>query len=144
MFRTLLSFLLVLAVAAETSAQTTAPTGATTTTAIKTTTARTRTTTRRPVKKARRTTVRKTTTRRVGATTSPAPAAGERTAIGPGGNGAVGSSATADSKGENVYAAPGMPVHVQSGKVEAYNGRAAGERAPAKGSSTLTPAASPK
>ena len=143
MFRTLLSFLLLLAVAAETSAQTT-PAGATTTTATKTTTARTRTTTRRPVKKARRTIVRKTTTRSVGATSSPAPAAGERTAIGPGGNGAVGSSATADSKGENVYAAPGMPVHVQTGKVEPYNGRAAGERAPAKGSSTLTPAASPK
>lgn len=142
MFRTLLSFLLLLAVAAETSAQTT-PAGATTTTATKTT-ARTRTTTRRPVKKARRTIVRKTTTRSVGAASSPAPAAGERTAIGPGGNGAVGSSATADSKGENVYAAPGMPVHVQTGKVESYNGRAAGERAPAKGSSTLTPAASPK
>lgn len=143
MFRTLLSFLLLLAVAAETSAQTT-PAGATTTTATKTT-ARTRTTTRRPVKKARRTMVRKTTTRRVGATSAPArPAVAERTAIGPGGNGAVGSSATADSKGENVYAAPGMPVNVQTGKVESYNGRPAGERAPAKGNSTLTPAASPK
>ncbi len=52
-------------------------------------------------------------------------ARGNRNDIGPAGNGAVGSTEEADGKGQNVYAAPGMPVNVDNPKkVEGYNGPA--------------------
>ncbi len=127
MIRTLLSLLLLLAVGAEASAQTT-PAAVTTSTI-----ARTKTTTRRPVKKARVTT-RKTTVKKVGA--AKASETGGRNDIGPGGNGAVGSTESADGKGQSVYAAPGMPVNVSNPKkVEGYNGKPV----PAKSGTTLTP-----
>ena len=57
--------------------------------------------------------------------------------IGPGGNGAVGSTEAADGKGQGVYAAPGMPVNVDNPKkVEGYNGPAPTR---ARRGTTLTP-----
>ncbi|GAB2854048.1 hypothetical protein [Hymenobacter ruber] len=120
MIRTVLTLVLALAIAAEASAQT-AP--ATKTATRKTTTTRTAT----PKKMVTRNT-----------TASPAPAeTGDRTKIGPGGNGAVGSTESADGKGQSVYAAPGMPVNVDNPKkVGSYNGPAPVR---SKGGTTLTP-----
>ena len=71
------------------------------------------------------------------ANTTAAPAAGGRDDIGPGGNGAVGSTETADGKGQGVYAAPGMSVKVSDPKkVGGYNGPAP---ARSKTPTTLTP-----
>jgi hypothetical protein len=65
------------------------------------------------------------------------PVPGTRHDIGPGGNGAVGSTESADGKGQNAYAAPGMPVNVDNPKkVEGYNGPAPTK--PRSGT-TLTP-----
>ena len=136
MIRTLFSLLLALAVAAEASAQT-APATATKTTA------RTKTATRRAVRKTPRTTTRKTSARKTGATSAPArPAAetGGRNDIGPGGNGARGSTASADGQGQGVYAAPGMSVKVGNPrKVGNYDGSPAGTPARTRGGTTLTP-----
>ncbi len=58
------------------------------------------------------------------------------------GNGAPSSSSANDGgKGQGVYAAPGMPVHIKSGKrVEPYNStnQKPGDK-PAKGTTTLSP-----
>ena len=119
MFRTLLSCLLLLAFAAESSAQTTAPATVRHTTQQKTTTRHTTTS------KPRRTTVRKTSTKKVGMiapATRPVAAA------------AV--SSPASGQGHGVYAAPGEPVNIQSGATTGYDG-AAPRRA--KASTTLTP-----
>lgn len=120
MIRSVLTLTLALACMAEASAQT-AP--ATKATARKTTTTR-------------RATSKKMVSRNT--TASPAPAeTGGRTKPGPAGNGAVGSTESADGKGQNAYAAPGMPVNIDNPKkVEGYNGPA-----PARGKSrtTLTP-----
>ena len=84
----------------------------------------------------RKTTPKKTVMRNT--TASPAPTeTGGRTKPGPAGNGSVGSTESADGKGQSVYAAPGMPVNVDNPKkVEGYNGPA-----PTRGKSrtTLTP-----
>ncbi|MBF9222545.1 hypothetical protein [Hymenobacter ruricola] len=126
MVRTLLSVAFALAVVAEAAAQS-APAGTTKTTQ----------TTRKTTRPAARTqaTTRATTTKRTN--TTAAPANGGRDDIGPGGNGAVGSTESADGKGQSVYAAPGMPVNVDNPKkVEGYNGPAP---ARAKTPTTLTP-----
>jgi hypothetical protein len=114
MTRSFLTLMLALAVTAAASAQT-AP-------AAKTAT--------------RKTTPKKMATRNT--TASPAPAeTGDRTKIGPAGNGAVGSTESADGKGQNAYAAPGMPVNIDNPKkVEGYNGPAP---ARTKSGTTLTP-----
>jgi hypothetical protein len=78
-----------------------------------------------PVKKTTKTraTTTRSTTMQNQAATKPTP--GGRNDIGPGGNGAVGSTESADGKGQGVYAAPGMPVNVDNPKkVEGYNGPA--------------------
>jgi hypothetical protein len=114
LLRSFLASLMVLTVAVSATAQTTP--------AKKTTT------------KARATTSR-STTMQSRAAAKPVP--GTRHDIGPGGTGAVGSTESADGKGQNAYAAPGMPVNVDNPKkVEGYNGPA-----PAKPRSgtTLTP-----
>jgi hypothetical protein len=128
MFRILLSGALALAVVAEASAQS-APANTTRATTTKTT-AHTATKSR--------TATRKTTATRTGAANaSAARAAGGRDDVGPGGNGAVGSTETADGKGQNAYAAPGMPVNVDNPKkVGGYNGPAPTR---AKSRTTLTP-----
>lgn len=82
---------------------------------------------------------RKATTRPAPKNTTAQPArnAAGRSDIGPAGNGAVGSTESADGKGQNVYAAPGMPVNVDNPKkVQGYNGPA-----PVRGrrGTTLTP-----
>ncbi|GAB3875743.1 hypothetical protein GCM10028824_31890 [Hymenobacter segetis] len=120
MIRSVLTLILALAIAAEASAQT-AP--ATKTAARKTTTTR-------------KTTAKKMVTRNT--TARPAPAeTGGRTKTGPAGNGSVGSTESADGKGQSVYAAPGMPVNVDNPKkVEGYNGPAP---ARTKSRTTLTP-----
>lgn len=141
MFRLLFSLLLILALGAGAMAQT-APVDRPTA-SPKTTTRTTTTTTHRPVKKARRTTIRKTTVKRLGAATNttpaPAPAPASPAVGASGGNGVTGSTEGADGKGQGSYAAPGMPIDVQSGKVESYNGPAPGERTRAKKSTTLAP-----
>ncbi|GAB3854715.1 hypothetical protein GCM10028822_24910 [Hymenobacter terrigena] len=114
MIRSILTLMFALAVMAEASAQTA------------------------PATKAapRTTTPKKMVTRNT--TASPAPAeTGGRTKVGPAGNGAVGSTESADGKGQSVYAAPGMPVNVDNPKkVGSYNGPAP---ARTKTSTTLTP-----
>ncbi|MDO7850081.1 hypothetical protein [Hymenobacter convexus] len=121
MLRSLLSALLALAIVAEAAAQS-AP--ATKTTKAKTTKTATRTAT-----------TRNTTMKPASART--APNSGGRNDIGPGGNGAVGSTESADGKGQSVYAAPGMPVNVDNPKkVQGYNGPAP---ARTKSRTTLTP-----
>ena len=114
MIRAVLTLILALAVAAEASAQNAPATKA----------AAHRTAPKQAV-------VRNTTAR-------PAPAeTGGRTKIGPGGNGAVGSTESADGKGQGVYAAPGMSVKVDNPKnVGGYNGPAPTRP---KSSTTLTP-----
>ncbi|WP_201984088.1 hypothetical protein [Hymenobacter rubidus] len=106
MSRTLFSLLLTLAVVVDASAQTTPTASATT--------ARTKTTTRRPLKTAPHPTQKTSVKSRTAAATA----------------------APSDSRGENVYAAPGMPVNV-----ETANQPAATQPTPAKrkGSTTLTP-----
>ncbi len=140
MFRILFSLLLILALGAGATAQTAPAPGPT---ASPKTTTRTTTTTHRPVKKARRTTIRKTTVKRLGAATNttpaPAPAPASPAVGASGGNGVTGSTEGADGKGQGSYAAPGMPIDVQSGKVESYNGPAPSERTRAKKSTTLAP-----
>jgi hypothetical protein len=124
MLRSLLSALFALAFIAEATAQS-AP-------ATKTTTA-TKATTRTAT--ARNTTMKPAATRAAAA--SKAASSGGRNDIGPGGNGAVGSTESADGKGQNVYAAPGMPVNVDNPKnVQGYNGPAP---ARTKSRTTLTP-----
>lgn len=122
MFRTLLSLVVALTIVAKASAQT-APAGTTKKTAV-----------HRSATKKTTFTTRKTTN----TTSQPAaPEYGTRTDIGPGGNGAVGSTESADGKGQGVYAAPGMPVNVDNPKkVEGYNGPAPTK--PRSGT-TLTP-----
>ena len=120
LFRSFLSALTLLAVVASASAQTT-PVRKTT-----------KTTTRRPATKTRSTTMQSRAAKPIDP-----PVPGTRHDIGPGGNGAVGSTEAADGKGQSVYAAPGMPVNVDNPKkVEGYNGPA-----PVRGKSrtTLTP-----
>lgn len=132
MFRTLLTLLVALAIAAEASAQS-APAATTKTTV------RTKTAVRRPAAKTKRTTTHKATktVRTANTTAQPAPEYGTRTDIGPGGNGATGSTESADGKGQGVYAAPGMPVNVDNPKkVEGYNGPAP---ARPRNGTTLTP-----
>ncbi|MBO2010449.1 hypothetical protein [Hymenobacter negativus] len=82
-----------------------------------------------PVKKTTKTTstARATTSRSTTMQSQSAAKAtpGGRNDIGPAGNGAVGSTENADGKGQNAYAAPGMPVNVDNPKkVEGYNGPA--------------------
>lgn len=120
MFRTLLSCLLLLAFAAESSAQTPAPATVRHTTQQKTTTRRSTTS------KPRRTTVRRTSTKRVGMV---APATRPVAVAAP-------ASSPASGKGQGVYAAPGEPVNIQSGATTGYDG-AAPRRT--KASTTLTP-----
>jgi hypothetical protein len=123
MFRTLLTLLLTLTIVAEASAQST-PAGTTKTTG------RTKATPRRPAPKASPT---KRTVANTTANTTAQPVKG----IGAGGNGVAGSTETADGKGQNVYAAPGMPVNIDNPKkVEGYNGPAPTK--PRSGT-TLTP-----
>ncbi|WP_210513668.1 hypothetical protein [Hymenobacter terricola] len=133
MIRTLFSLLLALAVAAEASAQATP--------GVKTKTAtHTKTTVHRPAKV--RSTTHKTTVKGAAAQSSApsAPAAGGRNDIGPGGNGAVGSTESADGKGQNAYAAPGMPININNPKkVGDYNGDPAGKPARRRSGTTLTP-----
>ncbi|MGY3091199.1 hypothetical protein ACVWYF_004265 [Hymenobacter sp. UYAg731] len=120
MIRSVLALLLALTVAAGASAQT-APA---TKTATRKTTITRKTTPKRAV-------VRNTTA-------SPAPAeTGGRTKTGPAGNGSVGSTESADGKGQGVYAAPGMPVNVSDPKkVKSYDGPASSRT---KSRTTLTP-----
>ena len=114
MLRSLLSALLALAIVAEAAAQSAPATKAKTTKAA---------------------TARNTTMKPAAART--APAYGRRDDIGPGGNGAVGSTESADGKGQSVYAAPGMPVNVDNPKkVQGYNGPAPTRT---KSRTTLTP-----
>lgn len=123
MFRTLLSCLLLLAFAAEASAQTTPPAPV----AVRHTTQQ-KTTTRRTTRKPRRTTVRTTSTKKVGMATPTARP-----------NAVVRNQPAADpasGQGQGVYAAPGEPVIIQSGATTGYDG-AAPRRA--KASTTLTP-----
>lgn len=90
-----------------------------------------------PIKKTGKTraTTTRSTTMQGQAAAKPAP--GGRNDIGPGGNGAVGSTESADSKGQNTYAAPGMPVNVDNPKkVEGYNGPAPTK---SRTGTTLTP-----
>ncbi|MDO7845400.1 hypothetical protein Q5H92_03455 [Hymenobacter sp. M29] len=121
MLRSLLSALLALALVAEAAAQS-AP-------ATKTTTkAKTTKTSTRPAA------TRNTTMKPAAAS---APNSGGRNDIGPGGNGAVGSTESADGKGQSIYAAPGMPVNVDNPKkVQGYNGPAP---ARTKSRTTLSP-----
>ncbi|UOQ98466.1 hypothetical protein MUN81_03015 [Hymenobacter sp. 5317J-9] len=126
MFRMLLSGVLALAVVAEAAAQT-APTTKTATT--------TRKSGARPAAKAAAPARAATTTRAAAANTTAA--AGGRNDIGPGGNGAVGSTESADGKGQSIYAAPGMPVNVDNPKkVGKYDGPAPVRT---KSRTTLTP-----
>ena len=114
MTRSVLSLLLALAITAAASAQTPSATKAAT----------------------RKTTPKKAVMRNTTASSAPA-GMGVRTKIGPGGNGAVGSTAPADGKGQGVYAAPGMPVNIDNPKkVEGYNGPAPTRP---KSGTTLTP-----
>lgn len=120
MLRSLLPALFALAIAADAAAQS-AP-------ATKTTKATTKATTRPAA-------TRNTTMKPAAART--APNSGGRDDIGPGGNGAVGSTESADGKGQSVYAAPGMPVNVDNPKkVQGYNGPAPTRT---KSRTTLTP-----
>ena len=123
MFRTVFSCLLLLAFAAEASAQTAPPAPAT----VRHTTQQ-KTITRRTTRKPRRTTVRKTSIQRVGVA---APAARSGAVVR-----SQQAATHAPASGQGVYAAPGEPVHIQSGATTGYDG-AAPRRA--KTSTTLTP-----
>ena len=114
MIRAVLPLLLALAVAAEAAAQTAPATKATT----------------------RKSTPKKGVMRNPTARPMPAETGG-RTKTGPAGNGATGSTESADGKGQSVYAAPGMPVNVDNPrKMEGYNGPAPTRT---KSRTTLTP-----
>lgn len=128
MFRTLLSGLLLLAFAAEVSAQTTPPPAPAT---VRHTTQQTtkRTTTSKPA----RTTVRKASTRKVGVGTPAKRTGAVVTRRGT----AAAAPDPASGKGQGVYAAPGEPVNIQNGATMGYDG-AAPRRAKAK-TTTLTP-----
>ena len=136
MLRSLLSCLLVLALTAQASAQT--PPSATTT--KHTTAAHQKTTVRHPAAK-RRTTVRKVSTKKMGASTQVrvAPASGAATAATSRMDGASGSHANADGKGQGVYAAPGEPVNLQTTPTSGYDGPATGHSKTSKAPTTLTP-----
>lgn len=123
MFRTLFPCLLLLALAASASAQTTPVTHPTAT--------HKKTTVRHPAAKSR-TTVRKTSTKKVGTT---APATSDTSRMGE----ATGSTASADGKGQGVYAAPGEPVIIQTTPVQGYDGPATGHGKTKKTPTTLNP-----
>ena len=127
MFRTLLSCLLLLALAAEASAQATPPAPATVRHATQ------QTTTHRTTTKPRRTTVRKTSTKKVGLAT---PARRPGAVVVRSQRAAVTAPGPASGKGQGVYAAPGEPVDIQNGATMGYDG-AAPRRA--KTTTTLTP-----
>ena len=129
MLRTLLSCLLLLAFAADASAQTTPPAPAT----VRHTTQQ-KTTTRRASSKPRRTTVRKTSTKKVGMA---APAKRTGAVVVRSRNTAVALD-PASGQGQGAYAAPGEPITAQSGATTGYDG-AAPRRAKTKTSTTLTP-----
>ncbi|MFD2721898.1 hypothetical protein ACFST9_24490 [Hymenobacter monticola] len=124
MLRSLLSVLLALAFVVEAAAQSAPATKTTKATATKTTrTSATRNTTMKPAAGS--------------ASASKSASSGGRNDIGPGGNGAVGSTEAADGKGQSIYAAPGMPVNVDNPKnVQGYNGPAPTRT---KSRTTLTP-----
>ena len=130
MFRTLLSCLLLLALAAEASAQATPPAPATTVRH-----ATQQTTTHRTTSKPRRTTVRKTSTKKVGLAT---PAKRPGAVVVRSQRATAAAPDPASGKGQGVYAAPGEPVDIQNGATMGYDG-AAPRRAKAKPNSTLTP-----
>lgn len=129
MLRTLLACLLLLAFAADASAQTAPPAPA----AVRHTTQQKTTTTRRTPAKPRRTTVRKTSTKKVGMA---APAT--RTGAVVRSQSAAAAPDPASGKGQGVYAAPGEPVDIQNGATTGYDG-AAPRRAKTSTSTTLTP-----
>ena len=120
-------YLLLLAFAADASAQTTPPAPAT----VRHTTQQ-QTTTRRTTSKSR-TTVRKTSSKKVGmakpATRQRAVVRSQRAAVVPD---------PASGKGQGMYAAPGEPVDIQRGATMGYDGPAR-RRAKAKTNTTLTP-----
>lgn len=128
MLRSLLSGLLLLAFAAEASAQATPPATVRHTTQQQTT--------RRTTSKPGRTTVRKSSTKKMGLAT---PA--NRTGAVVTRNRAAAAPEPASGKGQGVYAAPGEPVNIQ-GATSGYDG-AAPRRAKAKTSTTLTPTPTP-
>lgn len=110
MLRSVLSALALLAVVATASAQTT------------------------PVKKTTKTrtaATRSTTAQRQAAPPMAAPAASS------GQNASPASSVESADKGQNIYAAPGQPINVQSGPVGPYDGKAASPKT-SKGT-TLSP-----
>ncbi len=109
--------LLVLAIAAEATAQT-----------VPARTKTTNPTTRRAAQKAPAT-VRKPTAEPVAATDG-------RAGTGPADGGAVDSSKSTDGQSQSIYAAPGMPIIVNPKKVQGYDGPAP-TKAPAN--TTLTP-----
>ena len=126
MLRSLLSALVALAFIANAAAQSAPATKTTKATATKTTTR---------TAAARNTTMKPAAAR--SASAAKAANTGGRDDIGPGGNGAVGSTESADGKGQGVYAAPGMSVKVSDPKkVQGYNGPAP---ARTKSRTTLTP-----
>lgn len=128
MLRSLLSALVALAFIANAAAQSAPATKTTKATATKTTTR---------TAAARNTTMKPAAARSASASASKAANTGGRDDIGPGGNGAVGSTESADGKGQGVYAAPGMSVKVSDPKkVQGYNGPAP---ARTKSRTTLTP-----
>jgi cytoskeletal protein RodZ len=128
MFRTLLSGLLLLAFAAEASAQTTPPPAPA---SVRHTTQQT--TTKRTASNPRRTTVRKTSTQKVGIGT-PSQRTGAVVRTRP----VADAPNPASGKGQGVYAAPGEPVDIQNGATMGYDG-AAPRRTKAKTTTTLTP-----
>ena len=125
MFRTLFFALMLLAFAAEVSAQTTP-------TATVRHTTQQKTTTRRTINKPRRTTVRKTSTKKV----SMAPPAVRSGVVVSRQNAATPDPAS--GKGQGMYAAPGEPVDIQNGATTGYDG-AARRRTRTKTATTLTP-----
>ena len=132
MLRVLFSLLLCLAVAADAAAQTAPASTTISTTKI---TATNKTTTSRATAKPRRTTIRKTATQKLGATNTTAQPVAE-----PAFDAASSAPARANGDGGNVYAAPGMPVNVDSPKkVGDYNGDPVGKPARPKRGNTLTP-----
>ena len=126
MLRNLLSGLLMLAFAAEASAQTTPPGPP----PMRHTTQQT---THRTTSKPGRTTVRKTSTKKVGLG---APAKRTGAVVTRRKNTAAVAPDPASGKGQGVYAAPGKPVNIQSGATMGYDGSA---RRRAKTNTTITP-----
>ena len=122
MLNKLLPALLLLAVATEASAQTTPARPS-------------KTAAHSPASPPRRTPAKSLGSKK--AMARPMPQTGGRDDIGPAGNGAVGSTESADGKGQSVHAAPGMPINVDNPKkVESYNGPA---RTKPRSGTTLTP-----